>query len=69
VIGTNIRSVNFYVFNRWGQKVFQSRDIRNGWDGRYQYKEQPGMTYVYYVRAVMLGGKVIVKKRTTVMMR
>jgi gliding motility-associated-like protein len=69
VLGTNIRSVDFLVYNRWGQKIFESRDQRKGWNGKYKYKEQPGTTYVYYVRAVLLDGKVIVKKGNTILLR
>jgi len=69
VLGTNIRSVDFLVYNRWGQKIFESRDQRKGWNGKYKFKEQPGMTYTYYVRAVLLDGKVIVKKGNTILLR
>jgi gliding motility-associated-like protein len=69
VLGTNIRSVHFIVYNRWGQKIFESRDQRKGWNGKFKYKEQQAMAYVYYVRAVMLDGKVIVKKGNTLLLR
>jgi gliding motility-associated-like protein len=69
VLGTNIRSVDFLVYNQWGQKIFESHNQRNGWNGKYKYKEQPGTTYVYYVRAVLLDGKVIVKKGNTILLR
>jgi gliding motility-associated-like protein len=69
VLGTNIRSVDFLVYNQWGQKIFESRDQRKGWNGKYKFKEQPGTTYTYYVRAVLLDGKVIVKKGNTILLR
>lgn len=69
VLGTNIRSVDFLVYNRWGQKIFESHNQRNGWNGKYKFKEQPGTTYVYYVRAVLLNGKVIVKRGNTILLR
>jgi gliding motility-associated-like protein len=69
VLGTNIRSVHFIVYNRWGQKIFESRDQRKGWNGKFKYKEQQAMTYVYYVRDVMLDGMLIVKKGNTLLLR
>ncbi len=36
------------VYNRWGQKVFETTDIGEGWDGKYKYTEQPISTYVWY---------------------
>jgi large repetitive protein len=35
------RQFAFTIFNRWGEKIFQSNDIRKGWDGRYQGQLQP----------------------------
>jgi gliding motility-associated-like protein len=37
------------IFNRWGQKVFESSDVNQGWDGTYQGKRlSPGL-YVYTI--------------------
>jgi gliding motility-associated-like protein len=30
----NITRYNFQIFNRWGQVVFHTNDIMEGWDGR-----------------------------------
>jgi gliding motility-associated-like protein len=37
------------IFNRWGQKVFESTNISKGWDGKLNTKPQPTGTYVYNV--------------------
>lgn len=31
---TSITRFNFQVFNRWGQVIFSTNDIKEGWDGR-----------------------------------
>jgi len=47
------------VFNRWGQKVFETTSINGrGWDGRFNDKDQPMGVYIYQMRAVMKNGKV-----------
>ena len=36
--GENITDYEILIFNRWGEVVFQSRDINQGWDGTYNGK-------------------------------
>jgi gliding motility-associated-like protein len=39
----------FQVYNRWGQQVFVSKTLNNGWDGTFQNKNQDIGTYMYFV--------------------
>ena len=49
-IYTNISSdLKFQVFNRWGEKIFETKDPNIGWDGSYKGARQPQGTYVYVV--------------------
>ncbi|MBI4929860.1 MAG: choice-of-anchor L domain-containing protein [Bacteroidetes bacterium] len=32
--GTNIKTFNIMIFDRWGNKVFESNDINTGWNGK-----------------------------------
>lgn len=41
----------FAVYNRWGNKVFSTSSILDGWDGMYQDMQQPLGTYVWMVIA------------------
>jgi CHU_C Type IX secretion signal domain len=34
------------IMNRWGQKMFETRDLSQGWDGRFQNQFVPVGTYV-----------------------
>lgn len=34
--GTNIKNFKIRVFDRWGEELFYSNDIHNGWDGTYK---------------------------------
>lgn len=38
------------IFNRWGSLVYETSDLKKGWDGIYKKTPQPGGTYVYYIR-------------------
>jgi len=38
------------VFNRYGEKVFETTDINKGWDGTYGGRDQPKGIYVWIVQ-------------------
>jgi gliding motility-associated-like protein len=40
----------FSVFNRWGQLVYTTSDLQQGWDGQHGGKKSEVGTYVYYLR-------------------
>lgn len=52
VSGWGIKKLNYFrIFNRWGQLLFESNDIRIGWDGLFNGVPQNMETYVYQVSA------------------
>lgn len=54
--------LDFRIFNRWGEVVYESSDLEEGWDGTYKGKAQNVETYVYIVRAIGFNGEVLSKK-------
>ena len=48
IFAKNVALKYFQVFNRWGEKVFESDDINKGWNGTYKGKIIAG-AYVYIV--------------------
>ena len=48
----------FRIFNRWGNKVFETNNISQGWDGTFNGKPQPIGVYVYDVEAVTNEGSI-----------
>lgn len=55
--------IEFKIYNRWGQLLFETNDINKGWNGYYKGELQPVETYVYTAKAeTFLNGKVISKK-------
>lgn len=38
------------IYNRWGNKVFESTDPTIGWDGKYKSKNTPSDVYVYILK-------------------
>lgn len=45
----NISSFTMRIYNRWGEKVFESNDYTIGWDGKYKGDAQPTDTYSVYI--------------------
>ncbi|MBI4649385.1 MAG: gliding motility-associated C-terminal domain-containing protein, partial [Bacteroidia bacterium] len=49
VRGKKIQTIRFAVYDRWGEKVFETTDIDTGWDGTYRGKPMNPAVFVYYV--------------------
>jgi gliding motility-associated-like protein len=56
--GNNIKLINWQVFNRWGEKVFESNSQFFGWDGKYKNVPQPPNVYVYYAEVTFMNNEV-----------
>jgi len=46
----------FVIYNRWGQKMFETSDVNAGWDGTLNGQPQPMGVYVYMVEAQTAAG-------------
>lgn len=46
----NVTMFAFMVFNKWGQKIFESRDINKGWDGTCRGNKLSPDAYVYVMQ-------------------
>ncbi|RYZ49267.1 MAG: T9SS type B sorting domain-containing protein, partial [Sphingobacteriales bacterium] len=48
----NLKMIQLLVFNRYGQKVFSTYNLEEGWDGVFNGQPQDLGTYYYYVRVL-----------------
>ena len=65
-----IRSYKYFrVFNRWGQLVFSTTKLHDGWDGKISGRDQPAGTYVWMIEGLTKDDKVITKKGTVTLIR
>jgi gliding motility-associated-like protein len=46
-----------FIFNRWGEKVYYSTDITEGWDGKYKGETAQQDVYMYVVNVTSYEGK------------
>lgn len=58
-----------YIFNRWGQKLYDWTDIDGGWDGTYHGKQVPDGVYYVLVKATGADGRKYSIKRDVNILR
>ncbi len=65
----NIKTFRFWIFNRWGQLMFETSNPNQKWDGRFNGKPQPLETYVWIAEGTSYTGKLIRRRGQTVLIR
>lgn len=69
VRGFGIGKMNFIIWNRWGQKVFETSSQANGWDGKVKGVLQPMDVYVYTLSVEFTDGTKATKKGDITLIR
>ena len=62
VYGNAIKQMHLMIFSQWGEKLFESTNQSQGWDGRYKGKPQPSGVYIYVVDVILNDNKRVTKK-------
>ena len=52
-----ISQYDLAIYNRWGQKVFESKSIDDAWDGTFNGVPQPSSVFVYYLSVTKANGE------------
>ena len=65
----NIKEFHAYIYNRWGQKLFEWSDPATGWDGTYNGKPVKEGVYFCLVKAKGADGKTYEIKRDVNLLR
>ncbi|MFW0715722.1 putative Ig domain-containing protein [Pedobacter sp. N23S346] len=69
IYGNTIASARMTVLTQWGQLIFQSDNVANGWDGTFKGVNQPVGVYVYMVDVQFNDGTSTMKKGTITLIR
>ncbi|MFN9710015.1 MAG: gliding motility-associated C-terminal domain-containing protein, partial [Bacteroidota bacterium] len=69
IFTVGIREIKFWVFNRWGQIMFETSDPAQRWDGTYMGKKQPLENYVWIAEAITNSGRKIRKRGQSILIR
>ncbi|MGN6293021.1 MAG: gliding motility-associated C-terminal domain-containing protein [Chitinophagaceae bacterium] len=64
-----IDNIEFSVFDRWGVRVFYSKERDACWDGTYKGEKQPAGVYVYMIKASTNCANPVFRKGTFVLVR
>ncbi len=62
VMGGCISQMQFYIYDRWGEKIFEASNAKEGWDGTYKGEKLNTAVFAYYLQATLTNGKVVTKK-------
>ncbi len=70
IITRGIANLHYFrIFNSRGNKVFETSNIDNGWDGTFNGTPQPFDVYIYDVEATSSTGKVLHKHGNVTLIR
>jgi gliding motility-associated-like protein len=69
VRGNGITQIYFAVFDRWGQRVFETADITKGWDGKFNGSQLDPAVFGYYAEGECPGGEKFFKKGNVTLLR
>lgn len=70
LVGNCMVNIEFYIFDRWGEKVFEAHDLVTAWDGTYKGKALETGVFVYYLKAVSgSDGTEVIKKGNISLLR
>jgi len=58
----NYNRYEMLIYNRWGEQVYRSRDINQGWNGNWNGKPAPAGSYIYTIRFVDSNNKEHLRK-------
>jgi gliding motility-associated-like protein len=62
VMGNCVTSIEFTIYDRWGEKVFESTSSKHCWDGMFRGEKLNTAVFAYYLRAVLTNGKEVIRK-------
>ncbi len=69
VRGKNVKEMLLRIYNRWGQVVFESDDLKKGWDGVFAGQEAPVEAYAYVLTGIFGSGNTFHKKGNITLLR
>lgn len=65
----NVRDIEFKVFNRWGELLFQTQKLGEGWDGTFLNKPATSDVYVYTIKFEAFSGETGTRKGNVTLLR
>ncbi|MGN6602649.1 MAG: PKD domain-containing protein [Ginsengibacter sp.] len=69
VVGFGIKEMKWTIYNRYGQKVYESSNLKDGWDGTFDGKLQPMDVYAYTLSVTFSNGTKVTKTGDITLLR
>ena len=69
VMGNCVSTMHIIIYNRWGEKVFESSDQNLCWDGTFRGKQLDSAVFDYHLEVTLLTGEKIFKKGNISLLR
>lgn len=69
VYGKCVKTIYFAIYDRWGEKVFETTDQSKCWDGTFRGKDMNTAVFVYYMKATLTTGEEVSKKGNISLLR
>jgi len=69
VYGTGLKEYLLQVYSRWGELMFESKNLEDKWDGKFNGELVPAGTYVYRINYKSMLDKDYTKRGTVTVMR
>lgn len=69
VLGGGVKQLQFFIYDRWGEKVFETSTLQQGWDGTFRGKPVDPGVFVYYLSATFVNDETVVKKGNITVVR
>ncbi len=67
IISEKVETLLFFrIYNRWGEMIFETEDIDEGWDGTYENVPQELDTYIYHFKLELILNDVIIEQSAPV---
>lgn len=66
---TDKDNYQFIIYDRWGQKIFETIDYNEGWDGTANGKKAEAGIYTYYIHITNAFNKTFIKRSTVMLVR
>src|SRR3972149_6372111 len=64
-----IKAFRLLIYNRWGEKVFETFEPVSEWDGSYRGQTEGNFVFAYYMKAILMNGEEVIKKGNISLMK
>ncbi len=69
VRGQHLEKILFRVYDRWGELVFETKDIKSGWNGTFKGKSLDPAVFAFYLEATCVGNQTYFLKGNVTLIR